>query len=285
MFSVKVNATSANLSVGFDVLGLALDIKNVFTFEKSDDFLFTGFEKKYCNKDHNLVYDSYIKVFEKLNIKPIPVKIGFKGDIPVSRGLGSSSSLIVGGVFAANHILGNPLTKNECFDICAELEGHPDNVAPAIYGDLVASYKIGDKYYPNLYKVSDKLKFITIIPPFELKTEMARGVLPHELPYKDIVSNLSRIVNIPRAFLDGDIKLIMDLFDDKLHEPYRGKLIEGFDEIKKLCNSKNVALCISGSGSTMLAISYDYEILNDLKKFGYELRTPKLGSGVLIEEE
>ena len=74
MFSVKVNATSANLSVGFDVLGLALDIKNVFTFEKSDDFLFTGFEKKYCNKDHNLVYDSYIKVFEKLNIKPIPVK-------------------------------------------------------------------------------------------------------------------------------------------------------------------------------------------------------------------
>ena len=285
MFSVKVNATSANLSVGFDVLGLALDIKNVFTFEKSDDFLFTGFEKKYCNKDHNLVYDSYIKVFEKLNIKPIPVKIGFNGDIPVSRGLGSSSSLIVGGVFAANHILGNPLTKNECFDICAELEGHPDNVAPAIYGYLVASYKIGDKYYPNLYKVSDKLKFITIIPPFELKTEMARGVLPHELPYKDIVSNLSRIVNIPRAFLDGDIKLIMDLFDDKLHEPYRGKLIEGFDEIKKLCNSKNVALCISGSGSTMLAISYDYEILNDLKKFGYELRTPKLGSGVLIEEE
>ncbi|MCR5647334.1 MAG: homoserine kinase [Acholeplasmatales bacterium] len=285
MFRVKVNATSANLCVGFDVLGLALDIQNVFTFEKSNDFEFYGFEEKYCNKEHNLVYDSYVKLFEKVNKKPIPVKIGFSGDIPVSRGLGSSSSLIVGGVFAANHILGNPLSINECFDICASIEGHPDNVAPAIYGGLVASYKIEDKYYPNLYKVSDKLKFITIIPPFELSTEMARGVLPHELPYKDIVNNLSRIVNIPRAFNDGDLELINNLFNDKLHEPYRGKLIKGFNEVKELCNSKNVALCISGSGSTMLAIAYDYEVLEDLKKFGYELRTPNIGSGVLIEEE
>ena len=285
MFSVKVNATSANLCVGFDVLGLALDIKNVFTFEKTDDFEFTGFEKKYCDIKHNLVYDSYIKVFEILNKKPIPVRIGFSGDIPVSRGLGSSSSLIVGGVFAANHILGEPLSINECFDICAKIEGHPDNVAPAIYGGLVASYKIGDKYYPNLYHVSDKLKFVTIIPPFELSTEMARGVLPHELAYKDIVNNLSRIVNIPRAFGDGDLKLINNLFDDRLHEPYRGKLIKGFDEIKKVCNSNDVALCISGSGSTMLAISYDYNILNELKRFGYELRTPSVGTGVIIEEE
>ena len=285
MFRVKVNATSANLCVGFDVLGLALDIQNVFTFEKSNDFEFYGFAEKYCNKEHNLVYDSYVKLFEKVNKKPIPVKIGFSGDIPVSRGLGSSSSLIVGGVFAANHILGNPLSINECFDICASIEGHPDNVAPAIYGGLVASYKIKDKYYPNLYKVSDKLKFITIIPPFELSTEMARGVLPHELPYKDIVNNLSRIVNIPRAFNDGDLELINNLFNDKLHEPYRGKLIKGFNGIKELCNSKNVALCISGSGSTMLAIAYDYEVLEDLKKFGYELRTPNIGSGVLIEEE
>ena len=285
MFSVKVNATSANLCVGFDVLGLALDIKNIFTFEKSKDFEFYGFDEKYCSKEHNMVYDSYIEVFNVLNKKPIPVRIGFSGDIPVSRGLGSSSSLIVGGVFAANHILGEPLSINECFDICAKLEGHPDNVAPAIYGGLVASYKIGDKYYPNLYHVSNKLKFITIIPPFELKTEMARGVLPHELPYKDIVNNMSRIVNIPRAFEDGYLILINNLFDDKLHEPYRGKLINGFLEIKELCNSKGVALCISGSGSTMLAIAEDYNILSDLKKFGYELRTPSVGTGVMIEEE
>ena len=140
MFRVKVNATSANLCVGFDVLGLALDIKNEFTFEKKPCFEFEGFEDKYCTVENNLVYDSYVKVFEKLNKKPIPAKIGFKGDIPVSRGLGSSSSLIVGGVFAANHILGNPLSINDCFDICAMIEGHPDNVAPAIYGNLVASY-------------------------------------------------------------------------------------------------------------------------------------------------
>ena len=285
MFSVKVNATSANLCVGFDVLGLALDIQNVFTFEKANDFEFVGFEKKYCVKENNLVYFSYAKVFEKLNKEIIPVRIGFSGDIPVSRGLGSSSSLIVGGVFAANYILGNPLSKRECFDICAEIEGHPDNVAPAIFGGLVASYKVDDKFYPNIYEVSEKLKFITVIPPFELSTEEARKVLPKELPYKDIVNNLSRIVNIPRAFQNGDLELINNLFVDKLHEPYRGPLIKGFDEIKKLCNSKGVVCAISGSGSTMLLISYDYEILNDLKKFDYEVRTPNVGLGVLIEEE
>ncbi len=285
MFRVKVNATSANLCIGFDVLGLALDIPNIFTFEKTSDFEFAGFLDKYSNKENNLVYYSYAKVFELLNKEIIPVRIGFSGEIPVSRGLGSSSSLIVGGVFAANHILGNPLSKEECFDICTKIEGHPDNVAPAIFGGLVASYKIGDNYCPNLYKVSDKLKFITVIPPFELKTEMARSVLPKELPYKDIVNNMSRIVNIPRAFGDGDLKLLNDLFIDKLHEPYRGPLIKGYDEIKEFCKNKGVAFCISGSGSTMLLISYNYEIINDLKKFGYEIRTPKIGSGVIIEEE
>lgn len=285
MFCVKVNATSANLCVGFDVLGLALDIKNEFRFSADTDFKFEGFEEKYCTIKNNLVYDSYIKVFEILNKKPIPVKIKFNGDIPVSRGLGSSSSLIVGGVFGANHILGDPLSINECFDICAKIEGHPDNVAPAIYGNLVASYNIGEKFYPNIYEVSDKLKFIVIIPPYELKTEEARKALPKMLPYKDIVNNLSRIVNIPRAFESGNLALIKDLFNDKLHEPYRGALIKDYNELKDICKNKDVAFCISGSGSTMLAISYDYDIVNDFKKFGYDVRTPHLGKGVIIEEE
>lgn len=285
MFRIRVEATSANVCVGFDVLGLALNLYNEFTFKEADDFSFVGFETEFANKKNNLVYDSYIKVFEKLNKKVIPVEIGFKGDIPVSRGLGSSSSLIVAGVFAANKILGNPLSKDECFDICANIEGHPDNVAPAIYGNLVASYKSNGKFVPIIYDVNKDLKFITVIPNYKLSTHEARGVLPHELSYADIINNTSRIVNIPKAFKDGDIDLLLDLFNDKLHEPYRAKLIKEYSYLKDICKKEELPFAISGSGSTMLIISKDLDILNKLKNLNCDVKVLEVGEGIKIWEE
>ena len=283
MLFIKVEATSANVCVGFDVLGLALGLENTFTFEKKDKLSFKGFEEEYCN-ENNLVYSSYKYLFDKLNKPVIPVEIGFSGEIPVSRGLGSSSSLIIAGIFAANHMMNNPLTKDELFDICVELEGHPDNVAPAIYGGLVASYKKNNKNYPNLYKVSDKLKFIVVIPPFELSTHHARSVLPSELSYSDIVHNMSRIVNLPKALEEGNLELLIDLFDDKLHEPYSAKLIKGYDQLKSICNDNNCAFAISGSGSTMLIVSYNEDIINKIKHIGYEVKSLKVGNGLQIWE-
>ncbi|MBQ3253327.1 MAG: homoserine kinase [Acholeplasmatales bacterium] len=285
MLYVKVNATSANVCVGFDVLGLSLDISNIFTFEKRKVFSFTGFENEFSNKNNNLVYSSYIEVFKRLNREPIPVEIGFSGNIPVSRGLGSSSSLIVAGVFAANYMLGGPLNKDELFNICTSIEGHPDNVAPAVYGGLVASYKKDNKFYSIKYDVSSNLKFITVIPPFKLSTEKARGVLPKNLEYNDIVHNMSRIVNLPRAFEKGDLNLLIDLFDDKLHEPYRAKLIKGYDELKRISSENNVAFAISGSGSTMLIIANDYSIIDKISSFGFEIKTPSIGDGVTMWED
>lgn len=289
MLRIKVPATSANLCVGFDVLGLALSLFNEFTFEKSDEFSFYGFEDEFLNIDNNLVYDSYKYTFEKLGMKLVPVRIGFKGEIPVSRGLGSSSSLIVAGVFAANYFMGKPLTKNQLFDITVELEGHPDNVAPAIYGSLVASYKYEDNYYPNIYKVSKDLDFITVTPPFHLSTHEARKVLPESLSYKEIVNNTSRIVNIPRAFELGDVNMIRRLFIDSMHEPYRSKLIPTYNEIKEICDKAKVAFAISGSGSTMLIILKKDQkkatlIKNKLKKFNYDVKLLKVSSGVKLEE-
>ncbi len=283
MLRIKVEATSANLCVGFDTLGMALNVYNEFTFEESDDFKFKGFLEKYSNIKNNLVYDSYIYLFKKLNKEPIPVTIGFKGDIPVSRGMGSSSSLIVAGVFAANYFLGNPYTKDELFSACANIEGHPDNVAPAIYGSLVASFKYEDKYYPNIYNVSDKLAFGVVIPSKPISTEKARGVMPKCYNRKDIVNNLSRIVNIPRAFESGDIELIKKLFIDKIHEPYRKKLIKEYDEIKELLANDNVAIAISGSGSTILIVSNNYDYENKLS--GYNYKRVAVGNGVAISEE
>ena len=285
MFRIRVEATSANVCVGFDVLGLALNLYNEFTFKEADDFSFVGFETEFANKKNNLVYDSYIKVFEKLNKKVIPVEIGFKGDIPVSRGLGSSSSLIVAGVFAANKMLGNPMSKDECFDICANIEGHPDNVAPAIYGNLVASYKVNDKFVPVVYNVNNELKFIVVIPNYKLSTHEARGVLPKELSYADIINNTSRIVNIPKAFNEGNIDLLLDLFNDKMHEPYRAKLIKEYSILKDICKKEELPFAISGSGSTMLIISKDLNILNKLKNINCDIKVLEVGEGIKIWEE
>lgn len=285
MLRVRVEATSANVCVGFDVLGIALGLYNEFTFEKKKSFSFKGFADEFSNINNNLVYDSYMAVFKKLNYNPIPVEIGFKGDIPVSRGLGSSSSLIVAGVFAANHMLNNPLTKDECFNICCEIEGHPDNVAPAIYGNLVASYKKDGKYIPVSYSINKDLKFITIIPPYKISTHEARGVLPKELPYSDIVNNTSRIINLPKALYDGNVDMLIDLFEDKMHEPYRSKLIKEYDEIKSICNKNNAAFAISGSGSTMLAIAKNIDFISDLNKFNFDIKCLKVGEGIKIWEE
>ena len=284
MLKVKVEATSANVCVGFDVLGIALNLYNEFTFKEQEEFSFKGFLDEFSKKETNLVYESYKKVFDLRGEKPIPVEIGFKGDIPVSRGLGSSSSLIVAGIFAANYFLKNKYTKEELFDIAAMLEGHPDNVAPAIYGGLVASYKKGDKYYPNLYAINKDLRFTVVIPKNKVSTHDARGVLPKELPYSDIVWNMSRIINLPKAFMEGNITLLKDLFDDRLHEPYRKKLILEYENVKNVVDKYDCAFAISGSGSTMLIISKDLEFLDELKKLGLDIKTLEVGSGVKMED-
>lgn len=282
MLYVRVNATSANVCVGFDVLGIALQLENTFTFERKAEFSFKGFEREYCVRENNLVYRAYRRVFEYIGTEPIPVEIGFTGQIPVSRGLGSSSSLIVAGVFGADAVLGNVLSRGELYNLCCELEGHPDNVAPAIFGGLVASYKTEQGYRSVRYPVKNTLRFIVVIPPFKLSTREARAVLPPSLPYADIVHNLSRIVHIPKAFAEGDTALLRELFDDRLHEPYRGRLIPRYEEIKEICREQNAAFAISGSGSAMLIIADDDAVIRRLKNFEYEIKSLGIGEGVRI---
>lgn len=285
MLRIKVSGTSANFCVGFDVCGIALNIYNEFTFEESNEFEFIGFLDKYKSKKTNLLYQAYEYVFNYLNKELIPVKMSIKQDIPVSRGLGSSSSLIVAGVLAANELLNKPLNMEECLNLCAQIEGHPDNVAPAIYGSFTTCYKNNDYYYHNIYKVNPNLKLMVIIPNKPISTHEARNVLPKEYSISDCVNNLSRIINIPRALENGDLKLLRDLFIDKIHEPYRGKLIPNYYEIKNICEDNNSILAISGSGSTMLVISDSYSIIDKLKKFNHEIRKVEIDDGVKIYYE
>lgn len=259
MISIRVPATSANLGPGFDVLGLAIDRYNTFTFSKSHHF-----------PEDNLIYQAYRKVFDHLDKEIIPVEIMVKEDIPRARGLGSSAACIVGGIMGANEILGKPLNRENILKLATEIEGHPDNVAPAIYGGLVASVMEGENIYTGKIPIKNDLAFITLVPNFELSTSEARGVLPSEIPYNHGTYNLGRVSMLITALVTGDNSLIKPGLQDKLHQPYRGKLIPGYDEIIATAYDLGAIGCyLSGAGPTIMAIGAggDGKLIKDIQKF------------------
>ena len=191
-----------------------------------------------------------------------------KSDVPNTRGLGSSATCVVCGVVAANKLMGEPLKKEDMLQIATYLEGFPDNVTPALYGGLTASYITDTNIVKTIkYSIHKDLKFLACIPPLKISTKESRRRLPHELSYEDIVYNTSRLVNLPYAFLSGDLNLIRDILSDKMHEPYRIPQIHGAEVIKNFAKEKNLPVFLSGSGSTMIIIfkdELDYSTLKDL---------------------
>ena len=177
MIKVTVPATTANLGPGFDTLGLALDIEATFTFAPAAQFEITGCPQRYCN-ENNLVRKAYCRLFQKLNEKPIPVRITIDSPIPTSRGLGSSSACILGGLCGANALLGEPVSALDLLRMACELEGHPDNVTPALLGGLKAALVEQDCLLTADFSVSERLRFAALVPDFELETHRARQALP-----------------------------------------------------------------------------------------------------------
>lgn len=258
MIKISVPATTANIGCGFDTLGCALTLYSHFTFEESQNFQITGCPFIYQNEE-NLVITSYKKVFEILDKKIIPVHLHIESDIPVSRGLGSSASCIVAGIWGANAMLGYPFTKEKCLNIATQIEGHPDNVAPAIYGNLCSSF-VDKEVFVSKFNASNDLNLLVMIPDYEVSTQEARKVLPTMIDYKDAVFNISRVACLCKALEENNHKMIQHALQDKLHEPYRKELIKGYEQIKEICKDE-VSLFISGSGPTLICI-----VKNDKEK-------------------
>lgn len=253
---IRVPASSANLGPGFDCFGVAWQLYNEIEFTPGDGLTISGCDKRFCN-ENNLAYKAYCSALERYKIKPLPVNIRFvRCDIPISRGLGSSSALLVGGVLAANELHGLGMTRRELLSVTTALEGHPDNVAPALFGGLTASAVEAGIPLSVQYALSDKLHFTALIPPFELSTELSRKALPHSVPRADAIFNVSRAALLLSALGSGDTELLRAVMADKLHEPYRVKLIDGFDTARGLAYKCGAdAMCISGAGSTLLCVS------------------------------
>lgn len=255
MIKIRVPATTANIGPGFDSLGLAFKLYSYFSFEEIPSGVeIIGCDEEYKNEE-NLVYVSFMKTLEKLNASVTGIRIKIESNIPVSRGLGSSASCIIGGVMGANEISKSGLSKMEIFNISNEIEGHPDNISPGIFGGLTASLVNENIPYFTKYEINRDLSFCAFIPDFKLSTQDARKVLPNIVLYNQAVHNVSRTAVLLKSLENGEVDLIKIALEDKLHEPYRKSLIDEYDEVKKICEENKVAgFFISGAGPTLMGI-------------------------------
>ena len=270
MVSVRVPATSANVGCGFDSLGVALTLYTTFKFEKLDSGLeFVGFEERFSN-ENNLVYQTLLTTLKKLNKKISGVRISINNDVPISRGLGSSSTCVVAGIYGAYLLTDTPIDKQEIFTLANEIEGHPDNVSPAIFGSLSSSCTTDSKEAVTVrYEVDERFNFLALIPNFETSTEEARKVMPIEINLQDAIYSMSRIGSVIKAFETYDLELLKKVMGDKIHEPYRKETIHEYHEVREICEKiDSSAFFISGSGSTLMNIVSD---TNNIEKIKTEL--------------
>ncbi len=256
MIKVSVPATSANVGAGFDAIGLAVTLYNTVEFSASDVLDISSSDgTEVPTGEDNLIYHSAALLFEKCGVAVPGMKIVQTNPIPMARGLGSSSACIIAGLLGANEMLGGRFSKEELLTVANEIEGHPDNVAPALLGGLSASAVEQGKVYSVQKPVNDTLKFAAFIPNYPLLTSAARGALPASVTHKQAIYNLSRAALLSAAFCDGRHDLIPVATQDSLHQQYRLPLMPGAEEIMELAKECGALSCyVSGAGSTMMAV-------------------------------
>ncbi len=276
--SVRVPATSANIGPGFDCLGFALPIYNTITIEETV-LPGTGIEINMMTEDedvidemsfddipkdeNNIVYKAVEMLYNSIGQEPSELKINIQSQIPITRGLGSSAAVVVGGLIAANKLLGSPADETALLSIATEVEGHPDNVAPAILGGFVLSSQEDDgSIICRKLPWPEEWDITVCIPDFELSTNIARSVLPANVPMQDAVYNAKHLAMLVEAVNTKDEKLMKIALQDKLHQPYREKLVPGMKEIIEAFKHEDGVLgCVlSGAGPTMLVISHKYDL-------------------------
>ncbi|HEX3038833.1 MAG TPA: homoserine kinase [Caproiciproducens sp.] len=256
MIRIQVPATSANLGSGFDSLGIALDLYNQVWMEESDTLDISSKDDiKVPTDDSNLIFWAAKQVYEKCGRQLPGLKIVQLNNIPMARGLGSSSACIVAGILGANRLLGSPLGKQDLINLAAKIEGHPDNTTPAIEGGLAASAIEAGRVYSVSVPVSEKIRFALFIPPFELKTEKARSVLPEQYSRGDAVYNLSRSALMAASLFSGKLENLRVAVQDKIHQPYRASLIDNLDNVFRLSYELgSLGTYVSGAGPTIISM-------------------------------
>ncbi len=270
--SYKVPATTANLGPGFDSLGMALPIYNIISIEETV-LPSTGVEvnvmKDVENAEllelheipqdrDNIVYKAVEMLYNLVGQDANELKITIQTNIPIAKGLGSSASVIVGGLLAANELLGFPADETALLTIATEAEGHPDNVVPAILGGMVMSSMEDDGSIVHRKLDWPEDWHITVgIPDYELATNVARSVLPESYSLEDAKFNARKYAMLVHAIDTKDAELMKVSMEDRLHQPYRERLVPGFKEIKEALKHEEdvLGVVISGAGPAVVIIS------------------------------
>lgn len=264
--TVTVPATTANIGPGFDCIGAALTLYNRFEFtpltsaEAGVKIAATGRDsQRVATDESNLAYQAFTKLYAHIGKNPPPVSIAIALDVPLARGLGSSATAIVGGLVGANQLAGTAISETELIQLALALEGHPDNVVPALLGgcrlaaaggDAIGNWAICDiPWHPDIIPV-------VAIPDFELSTAEARKVLPAEYSRADAIFNIAHLGLLVRSLESGRGDWLPVAMQDKIHQPYRQSLIKGYEEVRSAAKAAGAwEIAISGAGPTLLALT------------------------------
>lgn len=277
MITVRVPATSANIGPGFDSMGVALTLYNYVKAEEIGDGLqinITDDSSKFLARDEkNLVYRSMKAVFDKVGYRPKGIHLELTNNIMVTRGLGSSSAGIVGGLLAGNALSGRKLSQEQLLDIANKIEGHPDNVTPALLGGLTVSVPKGGHVSFVKAELKNDLTFAALVPNFFLQTKKSRSLLPKFVPHRDAVYNEARTALLFASLTNGKYENIPVAIGDRLHQRYRKRLIPHMEDIFNACYANGaLGVYLSGAGPTIIAIldeknqSFQANITQTLKK-------------------
>jgi homoserine kinase len=267
--TIRVPATTANLGAGFDCIGAALSLYNEFTLTAIDAsrrasfdperlaITVSGLEADRVNTDaSNLAYQAILKLYARIDRTPPVIQLEIKLGIPLARGLGSSATAIVGGLLGANALAGSPLSPAEVMQLAIEMEGHPDNVVPALIGGCRIAATAADGWAIADIPWHSSIVPVVAIPNFELSTEAARSVLPQAYSRADAIFNTAHLGLMVRGLETGNADWLTAALVDRIHQPYRQKLIPGYTDVAQaVVAAGGYGMVISGAGPTLLALT------------------------------
>ena len=239
--TVRVPASTSNLGPGFDCLGIALRLHNDVTVRRGSSARLDP-----------LVRQAGERFFQEAGVKRFPFSAVIAGDVPAARGLGSSVTVRLGVMHGLNTLAGGPLEREKIFALCCELEGHPDNAAPASFG----GFNLVRPASRQRFAVSKELEFVLLVPDFEVRTKEARALLPARIDRAGAVESAGNAAAIAAAFASGRYRYLRGAFSDHLHQPFRRRLVPFLDQaIAAAEEAGALGGFLSGSGSTIAAVT------------------------------
>jgi homoserine kinase len=261
MLTVRAPASAGNLGSGFDALGLALDLCNEFSAEPAERLLVQNLgagSSSLPNGPDHLVVRAVQRAFDATGRRAPPLRLRCLNRIPLSRGLGSSSSAIAGGLLLGNRLQGDPLSLDQVLELATEMEGHPDNVVACLLGGVQISVADRGRVLHCGVPLGLPLEAVLFVPDFQIDTHQARRLLPERVPLTDAVFNLGRSALLVAALSQGRLDLLRTALEDRLHQPPRSALFPAMPRLfTAALEAGAAAVCLSGAGSTILALAVE----------------------------